>query len=548
MLLSATSRKDTIKEITGQKFDLIVIGGGITGAGVALDGASRGINVLLLEKNDFASGTSSKSTKLIHGGLRYLKQLEFGLVRKVGKERAVIYHLAPHLVIPVNMLLPIYKKGSLGRLSTSLALWVYDFLAKVRKEDEYKMLGKTQTQKEEPLLETKGLIGGAVYKEYRTDDARLTLAVIKKAAEYGAKCLSYTEVKDFLRTGEKITGVLVKNKIGRDDFEVHADEVVNAAGPWADELRNLTNEKISKRLFLTKGIHVVAKKEKLPLKHAVYFDVPKDQRMIFAIPRGEIVYIGTTDTAYTGDNEKIPVLQHDITYLLNAVNATFPSAHLKENDIISSWAGLRPLIYEEGKSPSEVSRKDEIFFSEDGLITIAGGKLTGYRKMAMEVVDIAAERLTKRTGKQIPLSKTEHIKLFGADFSIPIEEFIERRTGEAKQVGLNKEVITYLVYNYGTDAEKIIQTAFEIAQKIPNAEKRLLFAELKYCVEHEMTCTLSDFLVRRTGKMYFDKEAVLKNYKQVAIYLQELLELTEVQLQEQVKMFENELFGLFTAS
>lgn len=540
MVLSANNRTEFLQHASTMHFHVLVIGGGITGAGIALDAEARGMKVLLIEKNDFASGTSSKSTKLIHGGLRYLKQLEFRLVRKVGMERAVIHRLAPHLVKPVHMLLPIYKQGSLGKFSTSLALWMYDVLAKVRKEDAYKMLGKIQTQHAEPLLNHEGLIGGALYKEYRTDDARLTMEVMKKAAEFGAVCINYTEASDFLYENNHINGVSVTDKLNEEKYHVYADVIINAGGPWADELRRKTNEKISKTLFLTKGVHFVIPKNKLPLQHAVYFDVPGDKRMIFAIPRDETVYIGTTDTAYTGSKENITVTKEDVTYLLHAVNATFLNSTLTQEDILSSWAGLRPLIHEEGKPPSEVSRNDEIFISDDGLITIAGGKLTGYRKMAESAVDIAAKHLEKKINTKFQPCTTDHILLHGADFSMPVEEFIERRAGEVKQIGVEKQTVSYLVNTYGTAADKIIETAFEYAHKIADPAKRILFAELKYCVENEMVLTVCDFLIRRTGLLYFARESANNIYPEIAVFLKELLQLTEQEMKNQMAEYEKE--------
>jgi glycerol-3-phosphate dehydrogenase len=403
------------------------------------------------------------------------------------------------------------------------------------------MQGKLQVQNEEPLLKTEGLVGGAMYKEYRTDDARLTIAILKKACELGAVCMNYVQVENFLYKDGKITGVTVHDNLQTGACDVYAHALINAAGPWADELRKKTDEKISKTLFLTKGVHVVIAREKLPLHHAIYFDVQHDNRMIFAIPRDEIIYIGTTDTTFTGDKENITVSQHDVNYLLDAVNTIFPSAKLNRDDVLSCWAGLRPLIQERGKSPSEVSRKDEIFFSPDGLITIAGGKLTGYRKMAEEVVNITAERVSEKTEKQFPGCNTQNIKLHGADFSTTIDEFIERRTGEAGQIGLQKKDVEYLVNTYGTEAEKIIETAFEFSQKFTNAQDRILFAELKYCVENEMTCTLSDFLIRRTSLLYFDKNKAMKICNNASIYLKELLHLTDLQMQEQIKQFQLEL-------
>jgi glycerol-3-phosphate dehydrogenase len=377
MNFSSIHRKDFVEQLASTQFDLLVIGGGITGCGIALDAALRGMKVALIEKNDFASGTSSRSTKLIHGGLRYLKQLEIKLVHDVGSERAVVHRNARHVVIPEKMLLPIVENGSLGKNSSSLGLLVYDLLAGVKKDERRKMLNKHDTLKAEPLLAKDKLVGGGLYFEYRTDDSRLTIEIAKSAFANGATLLNYAESKGFVyNSDKKITGAKVIDNISGQEFEVKASVVVNACGPWVDLLRKEDNSLKGKRLLLTKGVHLVFPYEKLPLQQAAYFDVG-DGRMIFAIPRNSITYVGTTDTVYNQSIDKPQCSKEDVEYLLKAVNNIFPTLQLKQQDIVSSWAGLRPLIFEDGKSASEVSRKDEVMISDSGLISIAGGKLTG---------------------------------------------------------------------------------------------------------------------------------------------------------------------------
>ena len=283
MNFSNRNRKNFIECLSTQHFDLLVIGGGITGCGIALDAALRGMKVALIEKNDFASGTSSRSTKLIHGGLRYLKQLEVKLVHDVGSERAVVHRNARHVVIPEKMLLPILQDGSLGKQSSSLGLWVYDLLAGVKKHERRKMLDKHQTLKTEPLLTDNGLIGGGLYFEYRTDDSRLTIEIAKSASANNATLLNYVESKNFVYDkSKKITGVKAYDKISDTEFTIQSSVVVNACGPWVDLLRKKDNSLTGKRLQLTKGVHIVFPYEKLPLKQAAYFDVG-DGRMIFAM-------------------------------------------------------------------------------------------------------------------------------------------------------------------------------------------------------------------------------------------------------------------------
>src|SRR5690606_10660659 len=292
---SNLDREKTIQKLTESTFDLVVIGGGITGAGIALDAASRGLATALVEKGDFASGTSSKSTKLIHGGLRYLKQFDFWLVKEVGSERAVVHHLAPHLVLPEKMLLPLIENGSYGKWLTSIGLKVYDILAQVEGEDKRQMLEKKEALKLEPLLPKKKLKGAGYYAEYRTDDARLTLENIKTGLQFGTVALNYAQVADFLYRDGKVRGVKVKDLESGLEFDIKAKYVVNSTGPWVDELREANHSKKGKKLHLTKGVHLVFPHEKLPVRQSVYFDIP-DGRMMFAIPRGKVTYIGTTDT------------------------------------------------------------------------------------------------------------------------------------------------------------------------------------------------------------------------------------------------------------
>ncbi|MCB0474909.1 MAG: glycerol-3-phosphate dehydrogenase/oxidase, partial [Flavobacteriaceae bacterium] len=351
---SILDRKKSLKKLSEDQFDLVIIGGGITGTGIALDASSRGMKVALVEKNDFASGTSNKSTKLVHGGLRYLKQFDFWLVKEVGSERAIVHKIAPHLVIPEKMILPLIKGGTYGTWLTSIGLKVYDILANVEGEDKRKMLDKEEALKLEPLLPEEILEGAGFYAEYRTDDARLTLEILKTALNYNTTALNYCEVVDFDYEDNVICGVKVSDKITGEKITVKTRYVVNAAGPWVDELRQINNSKTAKYLHLTKGIHLVIPYEKFPVKHAVYFDIP-DGRMMFAIPRGKTTYIGTTDTNYQGDKDHIDVEAVDALYLISAVNNMFPSINLSMADIESSWAGVRPLIHEEGKSPSELS-------------------------------------------------------------------------------------------------------------------------------------------------------------------------------------------------
>ena len=509
------NRSVKLNQLRTVHWDLLIIGGGITGAGIALDAASRGIKTALVEKNDFASGTSSKSTKLVHGGLRYLKQLEFALVSEVGRERAIVHKNAPHLVIPEKMLMPLIKDGTYGRLSSSFGLEVYDILANVRKQDRRHMLSKEETLAIEPLLNEATLLGSGYYSEYRTDDARLTIELIKAAQRKGAVCFNYCEVHSLSNGDSKISGVVCTDHIGGHELYVKARYVVNASGPWVDHIRKMNNSITKKRLHLTKGVHIVLPHEKLPVKHSIYFDVP-DGRMIFTIPRGRTTYIGTTDTDYQGDLDNILTTREDAQYLIDAVNSTFPGIRLTLGDIESSWAGIRPLIHQEGKSTSEISRKDEIFEAPDGLISIAGGKLTGYRKMAQKTVDLVVKRFEKFDGIKFGPCTTRHIPLTEDPLwnEEEVDYYKSTISQKLKGLGLSDYYAGYLVANYGKQSDQIINLMDQFKASQP--EVALIRSELKYCVDHEMVCASVDFFDRRTGRLSFDIGRVVL-YKDIIV-------------------------------
>ena len=501
------NRQKIATDLQTTEFDLLIIGGGITGAGIALDAASRGMKVALIEKNDFASGTSSKSTKLIHGGLRYLKQFDFWLVKEVGTERAIVHKLAPHLVIPEKMILPLIDGGTYGSWLTSIGLKVYDILASVEGEDKRKMLDKEEALQQEPLLPENILNGAGYYAEYRTDDARLTIEVLKTALDYDAKILSYTEATEFIYKEDRVVGAKVKDTISGDKFAIKAKYVVNAAGPWVDELRQINHSKIGKRLHLTKGVHLVVAHEKLPIKQSVYFDVP-DGRMMFAIPRGRVTYFGTTDTNYQKDKDHVETNLVDATYLISAVNNMFPDINISLDDVQSSWAGLRPLIHEEGKSASELSRKDEIFVSDTELISIAGGKLTGYRKMAERIVDLVGKKYERRFDKEFDEIKTKEIVLSGGTFknSSEVRSYIDAIHNRIAEVDFDEKDAEYLVHNYGKQTDIILQKFDDLMHD--NMQEKMIIAEVWFTIHHEMACTPTDFFMRRTGRLFFDANSV----------------------------------------
>lgn len=519
-MLSALDRPMMIKTLNKFEFDLLVIGGGITGAGIALDAVTRGLSVALVEMQDFAAGTSSRSTKLVHGGLRYLKQFEVKMVSEIGKEREIVYENAVHVTEPEWMLLPFHKGGTFGPFSTSVGLRVYDFLAGVRRDERRQMLTAKEAKTTEPLLKMNGLRGAGYYVEYRTDDARLTIEVIKKAAEKGAICINYMKVESFIYHQSKMVGVEAVDQLTGQLATIHAKNIVNATGPWVDEVRKKDSIENGKQLRMTKGVHIVVDQSDFPLKQAVYFDTP-DGRMMFAIPRNGKAYVGTTDTFYKEDPKNPVATREDVSYLLNAITFMFPSIQLTLQQVESTWAGVRPLIFEAGKDPSEISRKDEIWESTSGLVTIAGGKLTGYRKMAEMVVDRLIKQNNAFTYRP---SITKSLPLSGGDMggSKHFKSFVNKKAIEGEHYGLSYDESKKLAGFYGTNVNQLF--AYASILKDNRYELPLpLAARVAYAIQYEMICTPVDFFVRRTGDLYF-------NIQEVHAYKEQVCQMMKVQL------------------
>lgn len=513
---SSLDRTAILEQMAGEELDVLVIGGGITGAGIVWDASLRGMRAGLVEKGDFAGGTSSRSTKLVHGGLRYLKGGEFKLVAEVGRERALLHKHAPHVVVPAPMLMPLYEGGTYGYWASSIGLYIYDLLAGVKRGERRMMRRAQDTLRLEPLLKREGLRGSGYYYEYRTDDARLTMEVMKTARRHGAKIINYGEAASLLYGKGRVCGAEVTDLISGRRYAIYAKRVVNAAGPWADEVRRLDGRIQGKRLMLTKGVHLVVDHARLPVRQAAYFDVA-DGRMIFVIPRDGKTYIGTTDTFYKMSLGRPRTTVADRRYLLDAVNAVFPTAKLAPSDVESSWAGLRPLIGEEGRPPSAISRKDELFVSDRGLVTIAGGKLTGFRKMAEKVVNLIADGINSETGAVFGRCRTDKDFLSGGDpegfasYALLLEEL--RRSGQ--RLGIAAAIVDGWIARYGGNARGIMGrfaalasggSRFGVAAPKAEYEERALQAELAYSVEEEMTVHAADYLLLRTGLILFDRK------------------------------------------
>ncbi|MDK8190293.1 FAD-dependent oxidoreductase [Paenibacillus sp. UMB7766-LJ446] len=536
---SAEKRTEYLDRMANAHFDILIIGGGITGAGIALDAASRGLKTALVEMQDFAAGTSSRSTKLVHGGLRYLKQLEVKMVAEVGRERAVVYENGPHVTTPEPMLLPIYTAGTFGRFSTSIGLMVYDRLAGVKRSERRQMLNAGAVLDNEPLLRRDGLLGGGRYVEYRTDDARLTIEVMKEAVRRGVQAVNYVKAAAFLKENGVVTGIQAVDQISGQSYDLRATKVINASGPWVDELRKIDGSRQGKTLQMTKGIHLIFDGTRFPLRQAVYFDTP-DGRMVFAVPREGKTYVGTTDTVFEEDPAHPLISQADRDYVIDAVNGMFPDVRIRAEDVESGWAGVRPLIHEEGKGPSEISRKDEVWVAPSGLITIAGGKLTGYRKMAEVVVDLAARQLEQEIGRSVGPCITKEMPISGGDVggSANFGAYAERKIKDGVALGLDRSAAERLARVYGSNVDALYERMPE-----PRAKAELhglpqeLLLMLSYAIDEEMSVTPADFFVRRTGDLFFRIDEVRQNKAAVIQYMAERMDW----LEEQVTWYTQEL-------
>jgi len=499
---SHQTRGINLKRLVQEDFDITIIGGGITGVAVARDAAMRGMKVSLIEKGDFAGGTSSKSSKMIHGGLRYLKQLNIRLVKESLFEREKLLYLAPHLVHPAPYLIPIYS-GWMEQTELHIGLTGYDFLANKSSLSRHRKLSLEEVLREEPLLSKDHLSGGFVYYDCLVDDARLTLATIKSAHEHGAVVANYIEAIGFDIETESRHEVTFREVSTGNEGKIRARVVVVAVGPWTDKLLQI-HDHPGPSLRLTKGIHLVFPRKRLNV-HKVVVLPTEDKRMIFVVPLGEFSYVGTTDTDYTGSFETILVEAEDVRYLLDALNQSFPSLNLSPTDILSSWAGIRPLLKEEG-APSKVSRDYYIVLYDDGSAIITGGKLTTHRTMAKNLIDQILLQYAHRLDENFQQCRTDEIPLVGGEMADFPSYLKAQSLGLMGRWNLPPITVEHLIKSYGRNHMDILAMGLKDRKLLEplGTGCPVIKAEAIYAVEEEMALTLEDFMSRRTGLMYFN--------------------------------------------
>jgi glycerol-3-phosphate dehydrogenase len=487
MNFSIHNRNEYLQQLKSEEYDLVIIGGGVTGAGALLDAQSRGMKVCLIEMQDFSQGTSSRSTKLIHGGLRYLKQGDLKLVAEVGKERNTLFKNAPHLTQPTEVIIPFVQGGEMGAFSAKLAMIAYEWLANVEKRFKHKMLRKRDVYNLLPNINTENLKGGVIYFEYKTNDSRLVIENIKKAISIGATAINYIKAIGFEYKNGKIASVKVEDLFSKEVFEIKTKTCISAVGPWTDGIMKMDNANAPNKVILTKGVHITLSKKDFSLENAVYFEVG-DGRMVFAIPKFDNVYIGTTDTFYKDDVVNPSIDKEDVQYILNALNTNFKT-NLTMSQVIGAWSGLRPLVKEEGKGESEISRKDEVFETDTNLIAIAGGKLTGYRKMAEKVVDIVQSKLEQSFDK----CSTENIHFLGFDTKHE-SDYIQY----AVDKGIEEINAERMYHWFGSQAYDVLN--YDAVIGLPD----FIGKSLRYSLANEMITNPIDFLIHRTQVAYFN--------------------------------------------
>lgn len=538
------SRRASLGRFKREVFDVLIIGGGITGAGLALDATVRGLKTALVEKRDFAAGTSSRSTKLIHGGLRYLEQFDFALVREALLERSVLTRIAPHLTEAFPFVIPIYsdrRRNYDHPLIMRAGLVLYDLLAGRHNFARHRRLGKEEALRLAPQLDPKGLKGAFLYYDARTNDARLVIEIIKAANERDAAIANYSKVESFLRDSDgKISGACVQDEFTGEQIELRAGVTINATGIWLEEtirLNGNNSDGLSKKVRPAKGIHLTVSANRLRVDAAWLIPSLTGHRFYFVVPWQDRVNIGTTDTDYEGGKDFPQAQPEEVAEILNAINSYFPGANLDTTDVISAWAGLRPLISDaNAKDTSKVSRKEEIIETPDGLISIGGGKLTTYRLMAEKGINLALNRL----GKSDEENRTTEVPISGGQMSRLDLEQTARQI--ASHFSLPLETTRHLAFNYGSNFDALVRLMLDDEQLRERLTDELPFvkAEVVYAARHEMAVCLTDVLTRRMRLAMLAGEASLECAPVAAELMAKELGWDEAEIERQLVIFATE--------
>lgn len=535
---STASRKPNLLRLERETFDLAIIGGGITGAGVARDAASRGMKVALIEAGDFASGTSSRSSKLIHGGIRYLENLEFHLVFEALSERQRLFEMAPHLVHPLRFLLPVYKSGRVPAWKMGLGMWVYDALSLFEAPELNQYLSVEEVHREFPYLKIDDLSGAFAYYDAYMDDDRLVHETLRSAVSHGALAANYVRATGAQIQDGRVTSIECEDLEGKTKFQLRARHIVSSVGPWTDRLGQDLFKDWKKRLRPSKGVHLTFRKERFPLKDAVVMGA--EARIVFAIPRHEMVIVGTTDTDFGLDPSKVRAETEDVDYLLRVIDNYFPGARITQRDIVGCYAGVRPLIADDAETESKTSREHVIWTDPRGITFVAGGKYTTYRNMAEQTVievlrhfDFSARARFAHSQTLQPLNP------------VITESWFERAQIEsshwARKYRLPAATTAKLAARHGLESLNIIETALSDLTLNSNDQEWLWNAEALHAVDHTMCLHLADFYFRRTPLVLAEPDHGLRFVKSLAGTMAARLGWSKARELDEINALQNQL-------
>ncbi len=498
-----------------QTYDLLIIGGGITGAGIARDAASRGMKVALVEAGDFAGGTSSRSSKLIHGGIRYLENLEFGLVFEALSERRLLFEMAPHLVHPLRFLLPLFRGDRIGMTKMGLGMWLYDALSLFEAPQMHERLNPQQTLSRLPILRDQGLMGSYVYSDAYMDDDRLVHETLRSASAWGAQCMNYVRASGLEIVPNESNSHAQQHKWVRvcdeetgQSWKIRARHVVSTVGPWTDQIGKLFFSHWKPLLKPSKGVHFTLSRKRLPLEQAVVMPADQQKRIVFAIPRHEMVIVGTTDTLYKDLPENVLTKVEDINYLLSVVEEYFPGAHLQKEDIISSYAGVRPLVDDGSSTAGKTSREHLIVSDPIGVTFVTGGKYTTYRNMAETAVLEILSFFTLEEQMKFHRSYTrESLNPFvSADSYFNCLLDIKKIAADYQ---ISPDVAEHFLIRHGNEGEQLIKL-FKLKEQNDSVlfsdEARIWQVELIFALQQTMNLHLSDFMLRRSPLFLADSQ------------------------------------------
>jgi glycerol-3-phosphate dehydrogenase len=526
---SFRTREKNIESLPQETFDLVIIGGGITGAGVARDAASRGLKVALIEASDFASGTSSRSSKLIHGGIRYLENYEFHLVFEALNERQKLFHIAPHLVHPLKFVLPLYQGDRVGKYLMGLGMWLYDALALFDVPMLHYFMNPKKTTEEVPSIQAEGLKGAYVYSDAYMDDDRLVIETLRSAHQWGAVIASYVRATGAVMHEGRVSEVECKDEMSGKKFSIKGRHFVSTVGPWTDQLGTELLKDWKKLLRPTKGIHLTFEKNRFPLRDAVVMSTRKDNRIVFGIPRDDMVIVGTTDTEFSENPALVSATKEDVNYLLGVVNGYFPGAKLTVRDIVASYAGVRPLIHDGADTESKTSREHLIMTDKRNVTFVAGGKYTTYRRMSEQAVDAVLKEFDVESTSRLSRSRTQEPINPNATTD-NLWRVLREADGYAADSGLKRSGLEWLAKRHGQEINQLLHEKSE-----SDPDLAIWQMEVLQATRRTMCIHLLDFYLRRTPLMLSRRDHGLGLIEPLAKYFGSELGWSETQRKSEIE-------------